>query len=175
MKKLLFDFFPIVIFFVVYKMYDIYIATIALIIASAVQLTYEIIFYRKFSMIHLVTFILVLILGGATVYFHNETLIKWKVTIVNWLFGIILILSNIFMQKPIIQCLMEENIELPIKLWKRLNNIWGIFFLFLGAINIFVAYTFSTDTWVNFKLFGIMGIILVFVIVQGAFLTKHKK
>jgi intracellular septation protein len=115
----------------------------------------------------------VLILGGATVYFHDEALIKWKVTIVNWLFGVIFLFSTYLMQKPIIQRLMEENIELPQKIWKRLNNIWGVFFLILGAINLFVAYTFSTDIWVDFKLFGMLGITLVFVIAQGVFLSKH--
>ncbi len=173
MKKLLFDFFPIIIFFVVYKMYDIYTATVALIIATAIQLTYEIIRYRKVSMMHVVTFVLVLILGGATVYFHDEALIKWKVTIVNWLFGVIFIFSTYLMQKPIIQRLMEESIELPQKIWKRLNNIWGVFFLFLGAINLIVAYNFSTDIWVDFKLFGMLGITFVFVIGQGIFLAKH--
>ena len=173
MKKLLFDFFPIIIFFVIYKMYDIYMATVALIIATAIQLTYEVIRYKKVSMMHVITFVLVLILGGATVYFHDEALIKWKVTIVNWLFGVIFLFSTYLMQKPIIQRLMEENIELPQKIWKRLNNIWGVFFLILGAINLFVAYTFSTDIWVDFKLFGMLGITLVFVIAQGVFLSKH--
>ncbi|WP_116963516.1 septation protein A [Fastidiosibacter lacustris] len=173
MKKLLFDFFPIIIFFVMYKIYDIYTATIALIIATAIQLSYETIRYKKVSMMHVVTFILVLTLGSATVYFHDETLIKWKVTIVNWLFGMIFIFSTYLMQKPIIQRLMEENIELPEKIWKRLNNIWGIFFLFLGTVNLFVAYTFSTDIWVDFKLFGMLGITLIFVIGQGIFLAKH--
>ncbi len=173
MKKLLFDFFPIIIFFVIYKMYDIYMATVALIIATAIQLTYEVIRYKKVSMMHIITFVLVLILGGATVYFHDEALIKWKVTIVNWLFGVIFLFSTYLMQKPIIQRLMEENIKLHQKIWKRLNNIWGVFFLILGAINLFVAYTFSTDIWVDFKLFGMLGLTLVFVIAQGVFLSKH--
>lgn len=173
MKKLIIDFFPIIIFFVVYKTHDIYTATIALIIATAIQLIYEVIRYRKVSMRKLVTFFLVLILGGATVYFHDEALIKWKVTIVNWLFGVIIIFSSCLVQKPIIQGLMEESINLQPRVWRCLNNIWGVFFLALGAINLFVAYTFSTDIWVNFKLFGMLGITLVFVIGQGVFLAKH--
>ena len=173
MKKLLFDFFPIIIFFVAYKLYDIYTATLALIIATAIQLTYEVIRYRKVSMMHIVTFVLVLVLGGATIYFHDEALIKWKVTVVNWLFGAIFIFSTYLMRKPIIQRLMEENIDLPQAIWKRLNNIWGVFFIFLGILNLIVVYNFSTDVWVDFKLFGTLGITFIFVIAQGIYLSKH--
>ncbi len=154
-------------------MYDIFTATFALIIATAIQLGYELIRYRKVSMMHIITFVLVLILGGATIYFHDEALIKWKVTIVNWLFGAIFIFSTYLMKKPIIQRLMEENIDLPYPIWKRLNNIWGLFFFFLGAINLVVAYYFSTNFWVDFKLFGMLGITLVFVILQGIYLARH--
>ncbi|WP_119342662.1 septation protein A [Facilibium subflavum] len=173
MKKLLFDFFPIIIFFAVYKMQDIFMATFALIIATAIQLIYELIRYRKIAMMHIITFVLVLILGGATIYFHDEVLIKWKVTVVNWLFGLIFIFSTYLMKKPIIQRLMEESIELPQNIWRRLNNIWGLFFLFLGIINLIVVYNFSTNVWVNFKLFGMFGITIIFVILQGIFLAKH--
>lgn len=173
MRKLIFDFFPIVIFFIIYKIDDIYTATFALIIATAIQMSYEMIRYRKISMMHVITFVLVLVFGGATIYFHDEALIKWKVTIANWLFGIIFVCSSYLMKKPIIQRLMEENIELPASVWKTLNNVWGIFFIFLGTLNLLVAHYFSTDTWVNFKLFGMLGISLIFVIGQGVFLAKH--
>ena len=173
MKKLIVDFSPIIIFFVIYKIHDIYTATIALIIATAIQLIYEIIRYRNVLIMRVVTFILVLILGGTTVYFHDELLIKWKTTIVNWLFGVVFILSTYLIQKPIIQQLMEERIELPQKIWTHLNNIWGVFFLILGAINLFVAYKFSTNIWVDFKLFGMLGITVVFVIGQAIFLVHH--
>ncbi len=148
-------------------------ATFALIIATAIQLIYELIRYRKIAMMHIITFVLVLILGGATIYFHDEVLIKWKVTVVNWLFGLIFIFSTYLMKKPIIQRLMEESIELPQNIWRRLNNIWGLFFLFLGIINLIVVYNFSTNVWVNFKLFGMFGITIIFVILQGIFLAKH--
>ena len=173
MRKLIFDFFPIIIFFIIYKIYDIYTATFALIVATAIQMIYELIRYRKISMMHIITFVLVLVLGGATIYFHDDALIKWKVTIANWLFGIIFICSSYMMKKPIIQRLMEENIALPPAIWKNLNNAWGIFFILLGTLNLFVAYYFSTDTWVNFKLFGMLGISIIFVIGQGIFLSKH--
>ncbi|MFZ9035503.1 MAG: septation protein A [Francisellaceae bacterium] len=173
MQKLLFDFFPIIIFFIVYKLSNIYTATAALIVATAIQIGYEIIKHRKVSMMHIITFVLVFVLGGATIYFHDADLIKWKVTVVNWLFGVIFIFSTYLMQKPIICRLMEENISLPMLIWRRLNNIWGLFFLFLGTLNLIVAYSFSTDFWVNFKLFGLLGITLLFVILQGIYLAKH--
>lgn len=173
MKKLLFDFFPIIIFFILYKLYDIFTATFALIIATAIQFTYELIRYRKVSLMHVITFVLVFVMGGATIYFHDAALIKWKVTIVNWLFSAIFIASTYLMKKPIIERLMSENIALSDKIWKRLNNIWGLFFAFLGTVNLIVAYSFSTDFWVDFKLFGILGITVIFALCQGLFLAKH--
>lgn len=171
MNKVLFDILPIIIFFITYKLYDIYVATITLIITSAVQLMYKAICYRKISMIELTTFILVFFLGGFTVYFQDDMLIKWKVTIINWLFGIILIIST-YLQKPIIQKMIGKRVKLPKKIWHQLNNTWGLFFLFLGTINLIIAYNFPTNIWVNFKFFGILGMTFTFIMLQVILLKK---
>ena len=173
MRKVILNFFPIFIFFIVYKKDNIYSATIGLMIAGIIQIIYEIIRYRKISIMNIITFLLGLFFGSATIYIHSETLIKWKVSIIYWLLGIIFIFSSYLMKKPIIQCLIEENIKLRVSIWKVLNNIWGIFFIFLGILNFLIAYYFSTDTWVNFKIFGILGIIIIFTIFQGLFVAKH--
>lgn len=175
MRKLLFDFFPIILFFIGYKLYDIFVATAVLIVATGLQLGYELIKYRKVSPMHIITFVLVLILGGATIYFHDEAFIVWKVTVVNWIFAIIFICSSYLMDKPIIRRLMEESITLPQAVWVRLNNLWGLFFLFLGAINLVIYWSFSMDFWVNFKLFGMLALTLIFVLGQGVYLSKHLK
>ena len=173
MKKIFFDFLPVFVFFITYKFTNIFIATIALIIATLLQVLYELVVYRKISTISLITFIAILIFGGATVYFGDEKLIKLKVTIINWLFSIILIYSSYFMKSTIIERIIGHNIELPKKVWKKLNNIWGWFFFFLGILNLIVMYSFSTNFWVNFKLFGILGITIVFIIFQSIFLSKY--
>ena len=173
MRKIILNFFPVFIFFIVYKKDNIYSATIGLVIASIIQIIYEIIRYRKISIMNIITFLLGLFFGSATIYIHSETLIKWKVSITYWLLGIIFISSGYLMKKPIIQYLMEENIKLKISAWKVLNNIWGIFFTSLGILNFLIAYYCSTDTWVDFKVFGILGSSIIFIIFQGIFIAKY--
>jgi intracellular septation protein len=121
----------------------------------------------------LYTFLLVLVLGGATIYFRNDSLIKWKFTILNWIFGTIFIFSSYFKEKPVVKILMEDHIHLPSRVWKSLNNSWGVFFIFLGTSNMIVACNFSTDFWINFKLFGMLGLTITFILFQGIFIQKY--
>lgn len=173
MKKLFFDFFPLIIFFVGFKLYNIYVATGALMVASTIQIGYEYTRYRKVELMHVITLVLVLVFGGMTIYFHNDRFIQWKVTILNWLFAVVFLASQWFMKKPIIRLLMEKTIALPKKVWTRLNVAWILYFLILGGLNLYVAYYFSLNTWVNFKLFGLMGCTIVFVVGQSFYLYKH--
>ena len=175
MKKLLIDFFPIVLFFIAYKVFDIYVATGVLIVSTALQVTYELFINRKLPVMQLLTFFAVLFLGGATIYFHSPAFIVWKVSIVNGIFAIAFIGSTYFMQKPIAQRLMEENITLDTRTWKQVNNMWGYFFIFLAAINLIVYHYVSLDAWVDFKLFGLLGLSVVFIIIQGIYISKHAK
>jgi intracellular septation protein len=114
-----------------------------------------------------------LVLGGATVYFHNADFIKWKPTGLYWAAGAGLFLAQLLFKKNGIKALMSAQISLPDAIWTRLNYIWASFFVLMGFVNIYVAYNFSTDIWVNFKLFGLMGMMLVFVIGQGVYLSRY--
>lgn len=173
--KLLYDFFPVLVFFIGYKLFGIYAATAALIVASCVQVIYLWLRYKRVESMHVITFILVLIFGGATLLLHDVMFLKWKVSIVNWLFGAACLFSQWFSKKSLIQRLMEQNIQLPQPVWKRLNSMWAWFFILMGTINIFIAYELSTNAWVDFKVFGMMGCTVAFVIIQTIYLYKHVK
>jgi intracellular septation protein len=171
--KLLYDFFPVLIFFIGYKLFGIYAATGVLIAASFIQVFYLWLRYRKVEPMHIIAFILVLFFGGATLVLHDTMFLKWKVSIVNWLFGAACLFSQWFSKKSIIQLLMEQNIQLPTSVWKRLNSMWAWFFIIMGTLNLYVAYHYSTNAWVNFKVFGMLGLTILFVILQTAYIYKH--
>ncbi len=173
--KMLFDFFPIILFFIAYKFQDIYFATIVAMISTILQVFFSWIKKKKVEMMHIITLVMIIFLGGATIFLQNDIFIKWKVSVVNWLFSIILLGSHFVGEKTVIERLMEKSIELPKYVWNRLNVSWSGFFAFIGCLNIYVVYNYDTDTWVNFKLFGVLGITLVFVILQSIFMAKHIK
>lgn len=173
--KLLLDFFPVLLFFIAYKWFGIYIATAVTIAACLFQVGYHYYRYQKIETLYIATLILVTVLGGATLFFHNELFIKWKPTAVNWVFATAFLLSQWFGEKPLVQRLLENNLELPQLIWQRLNNSWIAFFTILGFLNIYIIYHYDTDTWVNFKLFGMLGLTVLFVIIQGIYLSKHLK
>ncbi|MCK5716743.1 MAG: septation protein A [Thiomargarita sp.] len=172
--KLLFDFLPILLFFVAYKVYDIYVATAVIIVASAVQVVLFWLKYRRVEKMHLVTLVLVLVLGGATLYFHNATFIYWKPTLVNWAFGLAFLGSQFIGKKNFLQRMLGEQVVLTSqKAWTNLNYAWVAFFISMGTINLYVAFNFDENTWVNFKLFGMMGLTLLFIIAQSFYLSQH--
>lgn len=172
--KMLLDFLPIIIFFIVYKATgDIIIATAVLIPATLLQMLYTWIKTHKIETMQLVTLALVVLLGGATVLFQDKTFIQWKPTVVNWLFGLAFLGSQFIGKKTIVERLMGSNIELPSFAWRSLNIAWVIFFILMGITNLYVAYNFSEEAWVNFKLFGMLGITLIFILGQGLYLSRH--
>ncbi|ART62297.1 septation protein A [Kushneria marisflavi] len=172
--KMLIDFLPIAIFVLVYQMTkDIVLATAVLIPATIVQVLFTWWRWRKVEKMHLVTLALVVLLGGATVILGDGDFIKWKPTVVNWLFAVAFLLSPLFGGKSLIQRMMEKNLTLPAAVWMRLNLAWVVFFLAMGAINIAVFMHFSEEVWVNFKLFGMMGLTILFILVQGVYLARH--
>lgn len=171
--KLLFDFFPIILFFIGYKIVGIYFATGVAIAASFLQLLLYRIKYKKFDKIQVASFLMVLVLGSLTLTLQNPWFIKWKPTVIYWLFASILFVSAFIGQKPAIQRVFEQSVPLKGNIWRRLNMVWVLFFLLMGIANLFVAYQYSTNTWVNFKLFGGIGITFLFVFAQGLFLAKH--
>ena len=174
--KLLLDFLPIIIFFAVYKQTDdIILATAILIPATCLQMAYTYYREKRIEKMQLVTLVLVVIFGGLTLILQDKTFIQWKPTVVNWLFGAVFLGSQFIGKRTIIERIMGANVDLPSVIWTRLNIAWSLFFFFAGALNRFVAYQFSVDIWVDFKLFGMLGLTLVFIIAQGVYLSKHIK
>jgi len=171
MKQLL-DFIPLVIFFVIYKAYDIFIASGALIASSAVALIISWAIYRKVEKMSLVTFILVAVFGTLTIVLHNPDFIKWKVTIIYGLFTLALLFSQWFMEKPLIQKMLGKELQLPAAAWRRLNIAWAIFFLACGLANIYVAFWLSQDIWINFKVFGLTALTLLFTLGSGVYIYR---
>jgi len=162
----IFEYLPLVIFFVFYKFGDIYWATGSLIVTSALQILYYLIRRQSVPKRNWIFFGLIAVFGGLTIFFHDDAFLKWKVTIINSLFGITLLISEQFFNKNWIKEMLGEGLTLPEKIWKKLNFAWAIFFLSCGALNIYIAYNFSLETWVNFKVFGLMGLTFTFAIVS---------
>ena len=171
--KLLVDFLPIVIFFVVYKMTnDLILATAILIPATMLQMCYTWLTTKKIEKMQLVTLIMVVVLGGLTVALQDGQFIKWKPTIVNWLFGLAFLGSQFIGKKPVVQRLMEKGIQLPSRIWRQLNFAWFVFFAVMGSLNLYVAFNYSEATWVDFKLFGMLGLTFVFILAQGIYMSR---
>ncbi|STX29066.1 intracellular septation protein [Legionella beliardensis] len=171
--KILFDFFPVFLFFIGYKLFDIYVATAIAMVASLLQVILFRLKHQRYEKMHLFSLAIILILGSATLFFHDPWFIKWKPTGIYWLTALVFLFSPVITQKPLIQKIMDGNINLPKKIWFRLNYAWSLFFILMGAVNIYVAYHYSTNTWVNFKLFGGAGLTLLFVFLQALYLTRH--
>ena len=171
--KFLFDLFPVVLFFAAFKLFDIYVATAVAIAATFLQIGWLKWKRRRVDTMMWVTLIIIVVFGGATLALHDETFIKWKPTVLYWLFGAVLGASELMFRKNLIRAMLGEQVRLPDVAWTRLNWSWAGFFAFMGAANLYVAFNFSTDTWVNFKLFGGMGLMLLFVVLQAAFLARH--
>jgi intracellular septation protein len=172
--KFLFDLFPVVLFFIAFKFFGIYAATAIAIAASLAQVLYLKVRRRPVGIMNWLSLAIVAIFGGATLVLHDETFIKWKPTVLYWLFALTLIAGELGFRKNFIRALLEpQQVALPDVAWKKLNWSWIAFFGCMGLLNLYVAYHFSTDTWVNFKLFGGMGLMLLFVVLQAVFLARY--
>ncbi|OIO82086.1 MAG: septation protein A [Gallionellales bacterium CG_4_10_14_3_um_filter_54_96] len=171
--KLLFDLFPVLLFFIAFKIKGIYVATAIAIVATVFQIIWTKVRHGKVDTMLWVSFAIIGVFGGATLFLHDETFIKFKPSVLYWLFSVILLGSNLFFKKNLMQSLLGEKLALPVRVWNRLNLGWSLFFAVLGFINLYVAFNYSTDTWVNFKLFGFTGLMLVFIIGQSAWLAKY--
>lgn len=173
--KLLFDFLPILLFFVAYKMADIYVATGVLIVVTLAQTGW--IWWRRHRVekLPLITAGLVLVLGGATLLLKDPMFVKWKPTVVNWLFAVAFLGSCFIGQKTLLERMLGGQLELPASVWVKLTLAWAVFFIAMGVANLYVAFTFDENTWVNFKLFGMLGLTVVFVLAQAAYMSRHLK
>ncbi len=174
--KFLFDLLPVILFFVAFKLADIYVATAVAMVATIAQIAWVGLKYKKVEATQWASLVLILVFGGMTIAFQDKTFIQLKPTILYALFALGLWLSATFFKKNLIQLAMGSQIKIEDDLqeyvWKTLNLAWVVFFIVMGLLNVYVAYQFSEDTWVNFKLFGSMGLMLVFIIAQGVWLNR---
>ena len=202
--KFLFDLFPVILFFSMFKWGEsnpdaaqslaqqflsglvsggtasatqapIMLATAIAILATFAQIGYLLARGRKVDGMLWMSLAIITLFGGATIYFHNETFIKWKPTVLYWCFGIALLAGPILFGKNLIRLMMEKQITLPDAIWQRLSLSWAAFFGAMGIVNLYVAYNFPTSFWVNFKLFGFTGLMFAFVIIQSLLLSKYVK
>ena len=175
--KFLFDLFPVILFFIAFKVGDIFIATGVTIAATFAQIGWLLLRKKKIDVMFWVSLGIVVVAGGLTLLLHDETFIKWKPTVLYWAFAIGLGGSSLLFGKNLIRSVLESQVKLPDPVWKNLNLAWIGFFIFMGCANLAVAFAFnlSTDTWVNFKLFGGMGLMLLFALAQGLVLSKYSE
>jgi intracellular septation protein len=169
--KFLFDFFPVILFFVAFKFADIYVATGVAIAATFLQVAWLKLRGRRVEPMLWASLGIIAVFGGATLVLQDETFIKWKPTVLYWLFGAVLA-GAAMAGRNLIRMMLSEQVQLPDLIWARLNWSWIGFFVFMGALNLYVAYNYSTDHWVNFKLFGGMGLMLLFVVAQALVLGR---
>jgi len=202
--KFLFDLFPVILFFGVFKwgeghadaaqglvsqylsgvmsggavtttLAPILLATAVAIVASLAQIGYLLARRRKVDGMLWVSLAIIVVFGGATIYFRDDTFIKWKPTILYWCFAVALLASQLFFKKNLIRTMMEKQVSLPEPVWGKLNLAWSVFFVAMGLLNLYVAFNYTLEVWVNFKLFGLTGAMFAFIIVQSLFLSKYMK
>ena len=197
--KFFFDFFPVLLFFLTYKLFGyvpvelidlanqipyvsidpkepkdaMFLATLVIIIATIAQNILHYYVYRRFEKMHLVSLVLLVVLGGATVIMKDAQLLVWKVTVINWLFGLVFLGSQFIGEKPIVERLMGQAFEASQSIWTRLNIAWIIFFIAIGLVNLYVFFNFGEESWVNFKFYGLMGATFIFIIAQSIYLMKN--
>lgn len=174
--QFLYEIFPVFLFFLAFKWYGIYVATVVGIVSTFLQVMINRVWVGKWDNKQLITLVIFIVFGGMTLYFHNPIFVKWKPTIVFWIFSLVIIGSHLFTQKPLMQRLMENMMQgkgiVPDLVWKKLNLMWGIFFIILGSINLYIAYYFSNDAWVNFKFYGITAALMILSIFQAIYLMR---
>lgn len=173
--KLLLDFFPIFVFFGAFKLWGIFTATAIAIAATVLQIAYLRWRHGRIEPMQWVNLGIIVLFGGATLLAHNETFIKWKPTALYWFMGGALLIGQILFRKNLLQWLLGSQLELPAPVWRTMNWAWAAFFGCMGALNLWVAYRFDTSIWVNFKLFGGLGLMFLFALGQAVYLSRFIK
>jgi intracellular septation protein len=194
--KILFDLFPVILLFGVFKLANsnpdtaqafatainyqvdpqhlpILLATATAILATIAQIIWVKWRHGKVDTMLWISFVIIAVFGGATLALHDEAFIKIKPTALYWLFALVMLFSNFLFKKNLIRSMMQEKMELPDRVWGQMNLAWSGLFIALGVLNLYVAWNYPTDTWVNFKLFGVSGIMFVFIILQAILLSKY--
>lgn len=174
--QFLYEILPVFLFFIAFKAFDIYVATVVGIVTTLIQVLITRAWTKKWDRKQVITLIVFLVFGGLTLYFHDPIFVKWKPTIIFWIFAFAFFITQFFTKKPLIQRLMENLLqgkgEVPSGIWKKLNIVWALFFAGLGTLNLYIAYYYSNDAWVNFKFYGITGALFLVSIFQALYLTR---
>src|SRR3954465_4636387 len=173
--KFFFDLLPVLAFFVAFQVAGIYVATAVAITTTVVQVAWLKLRGKRVDAMVWASLAIIVVFGGATLVLQDETFIKWKPTVLYWLLGVVLGGAALVFRRNLIRAMLSEQVRLPDPVWNRLNWSWVAFFVFMGGLNLYVAFNYSTQLWVNFKLFGGMGLMLVFVVVQALFLARHEE
>jgi intracellular septation protein len=173
--KFLFDLFPIILFFVAFKLWGIFTATAVAIAATLVQVAWVAFRHRKVDPMLWVSLGVIVVFGGATLVLHNQKFIQWKPTALYWLFAVGLAVARYGFRKNLIEKTMGKQLTLPVDVWDKLNIAWALFFVVLGVANLYVVGNFTEAQWVNFKLFGTTGAMVVFIVAQSLWLAKYMK
>jgi intracellular septation protein len=171
--QLLFDFLPLIVFFAAYALYDLYVATAAIMVAIALQIAYQWLRHRKVNKMLLISGALVLVFGGITLVLRNPLFIQWKVTVVNWLFAAAFLGSQLFGAKTFTERMMGHAMDLEPRLWRQLNTLWVANFGVIGALNLYVMYNFDEQTWVYFKTWGMIGLSLLMAVGQAIWISAR--
>jgi intracellular septation protein len=174
--QFLYEIFPVFLFFLAFKWYGIYVATVVGMVTTFIQVIINRLWIGKWDNKQLITLVIFVFFGGMTLYFHDPIFVKWKPTVVFWIFSLAIMGSQLLTQKPLMQRLMENMLQgkgvVPDPVWKKLNLIWGFFFIILGGINLYVAYYYSNDAWVNFKFYGITTALMGLSVFQAIYLMR---
>ncbi|VFP82122.1 septation protein A [Candidatus Erwinia haradaeae] len=171
MKKLL-DVLPLLVFFIFYNIYDIFIASAAIIVASGFSLVMRWWLYSKLDTLSLISFVFISIFGTLTIFMHNPDYIKWKGTILYALISIVFLYSHFFMKETLVERMLGKDVYLSKSAWRRLNIIWVIFFVFCSIMNTYSIFYFSQAMWVTFKVFGLGGLVLLFGLWNGLYIYR---
>ena len=171
--KILFDLIPVILFFIGFKFFGIFVATAIAIVTTLLLIAVSKIRHGKVDNMLLVNGAVVSVLGGITLLLHDQTYIMWKPTVLYWLLAAVLLVSKRIFKKNFIQQVMGNMLNPPVHIWNALNFIWAIFFIGLGFLNLYVAFHYSLDNWVNFKLFGVTSLLFLFMVVQTLLLRKY--
>lgn len=175
--QMFYEILPVFLFFIAFKFYDIYVATIVGIVATIIQVIATRAVTGKWDRKQVITMLVFVVFGSMTLYFHNPIFVKWKPTIVFWIFSIAILITHRFTSKPLMQRMMEGALQnsasIPSYVWGRVNLMWAGFFIIMGAINLYVAYYLSNDAWVNFKFYGITSALFLISIIQALYLVRY--
>lgn len=173
--KFFLDLLPVIVFFTIYKVSNIFLATFGAIVVSIVLLIGSYFINKKIEKMMLINTLLISILGGLTIILKDNTFIMWKPTAIYWLLALALLISNYVFKKNLMERMMSHQVKLNQKIWSKINLNTSFFMIFLGILNLYVAFNFNEDTWVNFKLFGITSLLLIFVFYIGLIIAKENQ